>query len=256
METILVDRNNGVVTVTLNRPAKRNAVNATMWLELVDVFREVAAAPRDRVLVVTGAGGAFCSGADLTDSERPDAAPLVYMRGVGDVALALYEMPKPTIAKVRGAAAGAGWNLALACDLVVAADGARFTQIFVQRGRTVDFGGSWILPRLVGLQRAKELCFFGDMLSAVEVRELGLLNRVVPDDELDALVDDWAGRLAAGPPLALSMTKSLLGHGFSTSIEQALEDEARCQAVCFASEDGREALQAFAEKRPAVFRGR
>ena len=148
--------------------------------------------------------------------------------------LALYEMPKPTIAKVPGVAAGAGWNLALACDLVAAADSARFSQIFVQRGRTIDFGGSWILPRLVGLQRAKELCFFGDMLSAAEVLDLGLLNRVVADDELDTLVDDWARRLAAGPPLALSMTKSLLGHGFSTSIEQALEDEARCQSVCFA----------------------
>lgn len=256
MNTILVERADGVVTVTLNRPTKRNAIDATMWQELLEIFGEVAARPDDRVLVLTGADGSFCSGADLTDPNASDVPPLVFMRGVGEVALALHRLPKPTVAKVRGVAVGAGWNLALACDLVVAADDARFSQIFVQRGRTIDFGGSWILPRLVGVQRAKEVCYFGDFLSGDDARDLGLVNRVLPGSELDAFVDDWARRLAAGPPLALSMTKTLLGHGFATSIEQALEDEARCQAVCMTSDDGREALTAFAEKRQPVFRGR
>jgi 2-(1,2-epoxy-1,2-dihydrophenyl)acetyl-CoA isomerase len=178
------------------------------------------------------------------------------MRRIGAVALALLNLTKPTIAKVRGVAAGAGCNMALACDLVVASDAARFTQIFAKRGMVVDFGGSWLLPRLVGMQRAKELAFFGDFVSADEARDIGLVNRVLPDAELDAFTDEWAARLAAGPPLALSMTKAMLGRSFETSIEQALEDEARCQAVCIGSKDTREAIKAFVEKRPPVFRGR
>ena len=258
METILVGRggpDGGVVTVTLERPEKRNAINPQMALELLEVFREIAARPDDRVLVLTGEGGTFCSGADLT-GEVQDAHALVYMRTIGAVALALQSIPKPTIAKVRGVAAGAGCNMALACDLVVASEDARFTQIFAKRGMVVDFGGSWLLPRLVGMQRAKELAFFGDFVSATDAHDLGLVNRVLPETDVDAFVDEWAERLAAGPPLALSMTKSLLSHSFETSIEQALEDEARCQALCIGTQDTREAIKAFAEKRPPVFRGR
>ena len=263
METILVERgagdeagDEGVVTVTLNRPEKRNALNPQMALELLETFRAIAARPEDRVLVLTGAGDGFCSGADLTGGEERGTHALVYMRSIGALALALQTLPKPTIAKVRGVAAGAGCNMALACDLVVASDEARFTQIFVKRGMVVDFGGSWLLPRLIGMQRAKELAFFGDFVSAADAQGLGLVNRVLADGELDAFVDEWAERLAAGPPLALSMTKSLLSHSFETSIEQALEDEARCQALCISTKDTREAITAFAEKRPPVFRGR
>lgn len=255
METILVERDAGVVTVTLNRPEKRNAINAQMWLELRDAFREIEANRDDRVLVVTGAGNAFCSGADLTDPDPEQLAGLPFMRRVGSVALALHHVTKPTVAKVRGVAAGAGWNLALGCDLVVAAESARFSQIFVHRGLVVDFGGSWILPRLIGMQRAKELTFFGDFVSAADAYALGLVNRVLADDEVDGFVADWAARLAAGPPLALSMTKTLLNEGIESSLEQALEDEARCQALCFTTADTREAVDAFVEKRAPVFRG-
>ena len=256
METLLVERADGVVSVTLNRPEKRNTVNATMWNELLATFDEVGHNPDDRVLVVTGTGGAFCSGADLTDPNGPDVHRLTYMRKVGAVALALYRVPKPTIAKVRGVAVGAGWNLALGCDLVVASENARFSQIFAQRGLAIDFGGSWLLPRLVGMQKAKELALFADFVSADDALALGLCNRVLPDGELDDFVDSWADRLACGPPLALSMTKTLLGHGFATSLEQAVEDEARCQAVCLGSDDTREAQRAFVEKRSPVFGGR
>jgi 2-(1,2-epoxy-1,2-dihydrophenyl)acetyl-CoA isomerase len=255
METILVERDAGVVTVTLNRPDRRNAFNATMTEELLGTFREVASRPEDRALVLTGAGGTFCSGADIT-SGVGTSHPIVYMRGVGDAALALHRIPKPTIAKVRGVAAGAGWNMALACDLVVAADDARFSQIFVKRGLSVDFGGSWVLPRLVGLQRAKELAFFGEFVSASEARDLGLVNRVLPDGELDAFADEWARQLATGPTLTLSLTKTLLTNGLEASLEQALEDEARAQAVCLSTEDTREAIRAFAEKRAPEFQGR
>jgi enoyl-CoA hydratase/carnithine racemase len=256
METILLERDAGVVTVTLNRPEKRNAVTGPMWLRLHDTFHEIAHRPDDRVVVVTGAGGTFCSGADLTASIEHDLHALETMRRVSEAALALFRMPKPTIAKVRGVAAGAGWNLALACDLVVSSDDARFSQIFVHRGLVVDFGGSWVLPRLIGLQRAKELAYFGEFVSAEAAQQLGLLNRAVPDAELDALVDEWASRLAAGPPLTLSMTKALLNHGIETSIEEALEEEARCQALCISTADAREAVTAFVEKRQPVFRGR
>jgi 2-(1,2-epoxy-1,2-dihydrophenyl)acetyl-CoA isomerase len=255
METILVERDAGVATVTLNRPDRRNAFDGTMIEELLVTFRDVAARTDDRALVLTGAGGTFCSGADIT-SGVGRSHPLVYMREVGDVALALHRIPKPTIAKVRGVAAGAGWNMALACDLVVAADNTRFSQIFVQRGLSIDFGGSWILPRLIGLQRAKELTFFGEFVSAVEARDLGLLNRVLPDEQLDDFVDEWARRLATGPTLTLSLTKTLLADGLEASLEQALEDEARAQAVSLSTADTREAIRAFAEKRPPEFHGR
>ena len=208
------------------------------------------------MLVLTGEGGAFCSGADLTDGDRQDVHALVSMRSIGAIALALQSIPKPSIAKVRGVAAGAGCNMALACDLVVASEDARFTQIFARRGMVVDFGGSWLLPRLVGMQRAKELAFFGDFVSAADAHHLGLVNRVFPEDDIDAFVDEWAERLAAGPPLALSMTKSMLSHSFETSIEEALEDEATCQALCIGTQDTREAIKAFVEKRSPVFRGR
>ena len=257
METLLVDRtDDGVVTVTLNRPEKKNAANDVMWDELLAVFAEVAGREDDRLLVVTGAGDAFCSGADLTSVDTIARSGLSRMRHIGSVALALHRLKKPTIAKVNGVAAGAGCNLALGCDLVVASTSARFSEIFARRGLSLDFGGSWLLPRLVGLQRAKELAFFTDIVSADEAMRMGLVNRVVPPEELDALADEWSHRLAAGPPLALSLTKTMLDNSFLTSMDQALEDEARAQTANFATADFAEAIAAFTEKRPPLFKGR
>jgi 2-(1,2-epoxy-1,2-dihydrophenyl)acetyl-CoA isomerase len=260
LTTLVVDRSDGVVTVTMNRPERKNAANGTMWHELLAVFEDVAGDRDDRVMVLTGADGSFCSGADLSDPSnvagRPGDPFLLQMRALGDVALRLHRFPKPTIAKVGGVAAGAGMSLAIGCDLVVASESARFSQIFSKRGLSVDFGASWLLPRLIGLHRAKELAFFADILSSAEAAEFGLVNRVVPDDELDAFVDGWARRLAEGPPIALSLTKGMLNNSLMVSMEQALEDEARSQAVNFASKDTREALNAFAEKRSPIFKGR
>jgi 2-(1,2-epoxy-1,2-dihydrophenyl)acetyl-CoA isomerase len=255
MDTLLVDRADGVVTLTLNRPEKKNAANERMWDELLAVFSEVANSDADRVLVITGAGDAFCSGADLSAMETVTRNGLTRMRHVGAVALALHRIAKPTIAKVNGVAVGAGCNLALGCDLVVASDRARFSEIFARRGLSVDFGGSWLLPRLVGLARAKELAFFAEVLSADEAAAMGLVNRVVPAGELDGFVDEWARRLAAGPPLALSMTKTMLNNSFMASMDQALEDEARSQNVNFGTADFREAITAFLEKRDPKFQG-
>ncbi|MHB1502798.1 MAG: enoyl-CoA hydratase/isomerase family protein [Acidimicrobiales bacterium] len=259
-ETIVVERSGGVVSVTLNRPERKNAANALMWQELLATFRQVARDSADRVMVVTGAGGAFCSGADITDPSgvggEPDDPHLVRMRLLAEVMLALHQIAKPTIAKVRGVAAGAGLSIALGCDLIVASDSARMSEIFARRGLSLDGGASWMLPRMVGLHRAKELAFFAEMISAEEAAAYGLVNRVVPDAELDAFVDDWARRLAAGPPIALSMTKTLLDNSLSTSMAQALEDEARCQAVNLNTEDTAEAMIAFASKREPRFQGR
>jgi enoyl-CoA hydratase/carnithine racemase len=260
LETLIVDRDEGVVTVTMNRPARKNAANGRMWHELLETFEDVAADRHDRVLVLTGAGDAFCSGADLGDPSdvagRPGDPYLMQMRALADVALGLHRLAKPTIAKVGGIAAGAGMSMALGCDLVVASESARFSQIFSRRGLSVDFGASWLLPRLIGLHRAKELTFFADIISAQEAAEFGVVNRVVPDDQLDGFVDEWARRLAAGPPLALSLTKTMLNNSLGLSMDQALEEESRSQAVNFGTADTKEAIAAFAEKREPQFRGR
>jgi enoyl-CoA hydratase/carnithine racemase len=259
-DTLIVERAGGVMTVTMNRPERKNAANGTMWRELQVVLEDVAADRDVRAMVLTGAGGAFCSGADLSDpadvAGRPGDPYLVQMRALADLALRLHRLPKPTIAKVGGVAAGAGMSMALGCDLVVASQSARFSQIFAKRGLSIDFGASWLLPRLIGLHKAKELAFFADILSAAEAESFGLVNRVVPDDDLDAFVDDWARRLAEGPTLALSMTKTLLNNSLGLSMDQALEDEGRAQATNFGTRDTREALTAFVERRLPSFEGR
>ena len=257
METLAVDRAaNGVVTLTLNRPEKKNAINSTMFGELLEVFREVNDSTTDRVLVITGAGDGFCSGADLSVRGEDKRSPLARLHWVGDIALVLHRIQKPVIAKVNGVAAGAGMNLALGCDLIVASDTARFSEIFAKRGLSIDFGGSWLLPRLIGMHKAKELALFADIISAKEAAELGLVNRVVPAGQLDAFVADWADRLAAGAPMALAMTKRLITNSFAVSMDEALEAEGMAQSVNFYTDDTKEAIAAFLEKREPKFKGR
>jgi enoyl-CoA hydratase/carnithine racemase len=260
METLIVDRKGGVVNVTMNRPERKNAANAVMLRELQATFEEVERNPEDRVMVLTGAGGAFCTGADLGDPNGPatDASQsgLSRMRRLGDVALSLHHITKPTIAKVDGFAVGAGLSLALGCDLIACSESAKLSMIFSRRGLSLDNGASWLLPRLVGMARAKEIALFGGMWSGQEAHAMGLVNRVLPVAELDAFVDDWASTLASGPPLALSMTKTLLHASAQASMDQAVEDEARCQALNFSTRDTAEALEAFGQKRDPVFTGR
>ncbi|MCU1452706.1 MAG: enoyl-CoA hydratase/carnithine racemase [Acidimicrobiales bacterium] len=254
-ETVRVTRAGGVVRLTLDRPERKNAATPQMWRELRQVFDEVADTPSDRVLVLTGAGSDFCSGADIVTSVETDHA-VDEMRRVARTCLALHQLPKPTIARIDGVAVGAGMNLALACDLTVATTRSRFSEIFARRGLAVDFGGSWLLPRLIGLHRAKELVLLAEILDATEAHRIGLLNRVVEPDQLDAVVDDWATRLAAGPPIALGLSKQLLHEGMSSSLAQALEAEGVAQSVTLASRDVLEAFSAFAGKREPQFEGR
>jgi 2-(1,2-epoxy-1,2-dihydrophenyl)acetyl-CoA isomerase len=249
-----IDRRDGIVTVTLDRPERRNALSVAMFQELEDTFRQLGGDFDVRAVVLTGAGGHFCSGLDLAGLETP-ANWLPWVRKVANTIQALYEIPKPVIAKVAGSAVGAGMNLALACDLVVAADDARFAELFTKRGISIDFGGSWLLPRIVGLQKAKELVFLADTLDAHEALAAGLVNRVVPLPELDDFVADWAARLAAGPPLALGTCKRLLNASFSSSFAEALENEATAQALNLQAADFGEGIKAFQEKRPPRFVG-
>src|SRR5262245_13758714 len=259
METIRVTRAAGIVTITLDRPEKKNAINLRMWDELLATLREIADTPEDRVVVVTGAGGAFCSGADLSgggDDIVGHRHQLASMRHVGDVALTLHRLPQPTIAKVGGVAAGAGANLAFGCDLIVASDEARFTEIFARRGLTIDFGGTWVLPRLIGLHKAKELAFFAEIISAKEAEAFGLVNRVGPAGEPDAFVAGWPRRLATGPPIALSQTKRLLNQSLAVALEQARDDEGAAQTVNISTADTAEAMAAFRDKRDPRCTGR
>jgi enoyl-CoA hydratase/carnithine racemase len=255
LETLIVERTDGIVNVTMNNPKKKNALSDSMFRQLLEVFREVAESNDDRVLVLTGAGGNFSAGADLA-SGAPDRHFLASMRFYGGVGLALHQVPKPTIAKIRGVAVGAGLNLALGCDLIAASEDARFSEIFARRGLSLDVGGSWLLPRLIGMHRAKELALLADVVLAQEAERIGLVNRVVPDPELDGVVDDWAKRLAAGPPIALAQSKRLLNNAFSYGLAEAMEAEGMAQSVNIASDDTREAMTAFFQKRDPVYKGR
>ncbi len=254
-----MERDGGIVTVTLNKPKKKNACDPTMWVEMARIWDDVARNPRrDRAVVVTGAGGDFCSGADLWLPPAGEEPPhqLTEMRSVAKAIQGLHDLPQPTIAKIPGVAAGAGLSLALCCDLTVAGESARFSEIFAKRGLALDGGSSWLLPQLIGLHKAKELAFFADVIGSAEAAEYGLVNRVVPDDELDAFVADWASRLAGGPPIALSMTKKMLNTASSLTLAEALEAEGMAQTVTLTTRDTREAITAFAEKRDPVFEGR
>lgn len=251
---LLSDDNGGVRTLTLNRPDRKNAINAQLWVELADALRAAARDTDLRALVVTGAGGAFCSGADISGQEN--IHPKDKLRRLTEVALALHELTVPTIAKVTGVAVGAGWNLALGCDFVVATPESRFCQIFSKRGLSVDLGGSWLLPKLVGLQQAKRLVLLAEMIDADEAYGLGLVTWIKTADEIDAFVTDLAGRLAAGPPVALAQSKVLINDGANATLREALANEARVQPGNFATADSTEAYAAFAEKREPAFTGR
>lgn len=259
MDEVQVEEAGGVATITLNRPQVKNACTPQMWAELGRLFREYGYRDDIRCVVLTGAGEDFCSGADVSGKSHGDDAPrqhqLQSMRVVGEACQHLYDMPKVTIARVNGVAAGAGLNMALACDFVLASDRSRFSEIFARRGLNVDFGGSFLLPRIVGMQRAKEMILLADIYSAADAAEMGLVNRVVPVDELDALVASWAAKAAGGPPRAIAMSKRMLNRSFTSTLTEALEDEGLGQTFQFTTKDVPEAMQAWLDKRDPEFTG-
>lgn len=251
---LLAEDRDGVRTLTLNRPRRKNAINPELWLALRHALDAAGHDPGVRALVITGSGGSFCSGADISAPE--DIHPKYKLQRLTDVALALHELSVPTIAKVTGVAVGAGWNLALGCDLVVATPESTFCQIFSKRGLSIDLGGSWLLPKIVGLQQAKRLALLADTIDAEEACALNLVTWVVSAAEIDAFVMDLANRLAAGPPIALAHTKALLNEGADRTLRDALANEARAQGVNFATDDTAAAYAAFAQRREPSFTGR
>lgn len=245
--------------LVLDRPHRMNACTGAMF----DAIHRAAIILRNanpRVVVIAGTGGNFCSGADVSGEEGDaiDGADhgLHSMRRIGDAVVAVHDLPMPTIAAVDGVAVGAGLGLALAADLLVCTDRARFSLIFARRGLSLDFGTSYLLPLRIGLHHAKELAFTAEVIDAARAVELGFVNRMVAVDALDGAVDELAGAITAGPPLALSISKRLLDQAAHASLAQAVEAEALGQNVNFATDDVVEAGAAFLEKRVARFRGR
>lgn len=245
-------------TITMSNPGQKNAVPPIAWPELTGAFEGFEASDR-RVLVLRGSGGDFCAGADMNNpvSSEPTAADMAQrMRAITRAVTALHRTTKPTIAQVDGVAVGAGMNMALGCDIVIASDTARFSEIFVKRGLTMDFGGTWLLPRIVGLAKARELALTGRIVDAAEALDIGLVAQVVPAADLAEAVDDLASDLATGAPLAQTFIKRALDRSFAMTFEEALAFEEQSQAVLLASEDLVEGAAAFIEKREPRFKGR
>ena len=265
-ETLLYEVEEGVATITLNRPAVLNAISPRMIEELQAAMNTVRDDATVRAVVLTGAGRGFCSGADLKGRQRvkpseapPDASKAGaerLRRTYNPLILAIRTIEKPFIAAVNGVAAGAGCNLALACDLVLASDAARFGNVFTRIGLIPDCGGHFFLPRLVGLHKAAELMFTGDIIDAHEAARLGLINRVVPHAELGTQTRDLAERLARGPTRAIGLCKRTLNVGISADLAIVLDAEAEGQGLAGQTEDHWEGVQAFLEKRPARFLGK
>jgi 2-(1,2-epoxy-1,2-dihydrophenyl)acetyl-CoA isomerase len=268
-DVLLTRRENGVLWLTLNRPERKNSISPELREELLGALDEARADDEIRCVIITGAEGAFCSGVDLGrskvtggaargESQRPDLRGIreAMKGGMQRVIRAIWELDKPVIAAVNGVAAGGGAQLALVCDLVIASADARLIEIFVRRGLAVDSAGGWLLPRLVGLAKAKELVFFGDAISAEDARAAGLINLVVAADELEATARAWAERLARGPTRSIGASKTLLNRALQTDLATALDEEATAQAMVSQTEDFAEGVRAFAEKRDPEFRGR
>jgi 2-(1,2-epoxy-1,2-dihydrophenyl)acetyl-CoA isomerase len=261
-QQITADRDGAVATFTMNRPDKLNALTGTMSDELLDAFTRAGKDPEVRAVVLTGAGRGFCAGQDLTEFEdayrsgqRPDIEEhlaATYHRLIPII----VESPKPVVAAVNGVAAGAGVSLALAADIRLASEDARFIQAFVKIGLVPDSGSTWLLPRAVGVAKALELSMTGDPVDAREALRIGLASRVVPAESFADEVSAFAGRLAALPTAALAETKTLIREAPGRSLRAALDDEGSAQTRMGETEDHLEGVMAFAEKREPRFTGR
>ncbi|GGV92490.1 enoyl-CoA hydratase [Streptomyces gelaticus] len=257
---VLHTTDNGVSWITLNRPEAMNAVTWEQRERVIGLLAGASADPAVRAVVLTATGRGFCAGADLR------GAPATGERVPGDVArtirigaqrliAAVLDCEKPVVAAVNGTAAGIGAHLAFACDLVLAAESAKFIEVFVRRGLVPDGGGAYLLPRLIGPQRAKELMFFGDSLPAAEAERLGLVNRVVPDVELAKTARAWAQRLAEGPTRAIALTKQLVNASMDADRSTAFAAEAMAQEINMTTQDANEGVASFVERRAPKYRG-
>lgn len=254
--TLLFDVRDNIATITLNRPDVYNAFNDTLTYELQDALKQAEKNASVRAVVITGAGKAFCSGQDLKAAQEGN-------RNLGDslhkrynpIIRAIRNMPKPVICRLNGVAAGAGCSLALACDVIIASENATLIEIFINIALVLDSGSSYFLPRTIGYHRAFELATKATKLTAADALQMGLLNKVVKAEELDAAVEAEAVFYAAAPTKAIALMKKMLTKGMTEDLDTVLDYEAWCQEIAGNTEDNREGIQAFLEKRKPAFKG-
>ncbi len=257
-KNLIVKKGDGVATITLNRPESMNAMNGEMLKELLAAIDDAGEDEAVRVVILTGAGRAFCAGADLKSSTFEEGRP-VGMKTINDwgsIPIKLRSMPKPVITAVNGAAAGGGLGIALAGDIIIASEKARFGHVFTNIGLMSDTGSSYFLPRVIGTSKALEFIFSGRVMDAREAEKLGIANQVVPEDQLETVTKELALKLAKRPPIALGLAKISVYQGLTMDLATSIQWEGRGHHLCFLTEDMKEGVKAFKEKREPVFKGR
>lgn len=256
-DTVLRDVSDGVLTLTLNRPDALNSFTVEMKEGLLAALKDAARDKEIRAVILTGAGRAFSAGQDLKERQGPDAADLgteLRLR-YNPIVLAMRRLEKPIVGAINGVAAGAGISIAMACDILIAAENATFIEAFSRVGLVPDTGSTWFLPRLVGSARAAEMMFTADPIDAATAERMGLINRTVPNEKLMAEATALAQRLAKAAPIALALAKRALNRAYEMNLEQALDFEAQLQSIAGRSADHREGVTAFVEKRSPRFSG-
>lgn len=259
MSDVLQNIENDVLWITLNRADVKNALAPHQRDEIIDLLNAASTDDAVRAVVIQGSGGSFCSGADLRGSRSADPPPpvsQVIKEGAQRLINSIIDCEKPVIASVDGVAAGIGAHIAYACDLVLASEGARFIEVFIRRALVPDGGGAYLLVRRVGPHKAKELVFFGGDLHAQDAQELGLVNRVVPSEDLEATTREWAETLAKGPTKTLSLAKKLINHAHDVDRATAFDEEANAQEENMKTEDAQEGVRSFVERRSPDYKGR
>ena len=260
-QDLILEKEDGIATLTLNRPDKLNAISMTMRDELPEAIDEVRGDDEVRVLIVTGAGRGFCSGADVASQaarltgEKAEQSRRSLLAPLGIWGVLLAELEKPVIAAVNGVAAGAGLSFALLCDIRIAAESARFSAIWRRIGLIADIGATYFLPRILGVEKALELMYTGDIIDAREAERIGLVSRVVPDDDLMKVTRELATKIAKGPPIAIELMKRAVYRDILSGLRVKLDFETYAQDICRRSEDHKEGVTAFLEKREAHFKG-
>jgi 2-(1,2-epoxy-1,2-dihydrophenyl)acetyl-CoA isomerase len=258
-ETIIVKQENNITKITINRPDAMNSLSPTLVRELNAAFDDIEGDNTTKVVVLTGAGRAFCAGGDLQSMSDPNMGSIAsrdFVHGAGKVAYKMINLQKPVISAVNGDAVGAGFGLALAADIVIASQKARFGAIFVRVGLVPDTGLSYTLPRIVGQAKAKELCWAGDIIDAAEAQRLGIVTKIVPAEQLESEAIGLANKLAIGPSRSMGLTKMIMNKSIALgNLDAIIEYEAEAQALCFQDEDFKEGIKAFREKRQPKFKG-
>ncbi len=257
--TVLYTVENSICSITLNRPDVFNSFNEELSAEFIDALKKAGKDEAVRVVIISGQGKAFCSGQDLKDIKNHEGERSLsdsVLRRYNPMILAIRDMAKPIICRLNGVAAGAGASLALACDIIIAAETATLIEVFANVGLVPDSGSSFFLPKLVGYNKAFELITLASKISAKEALELGIIYKVVAAEELDAAVNELATRYASGPTKTYGMIKKMLNKAYSSNLSEMLQYEAYCQEIAGKSEDYKEGVAAFTEKRKPQFKGK